>query len=162
MDSHNSQDLLQGWREIPNLISEAVANLTEQDLDFRAGTEAWSIRETIHHLVEANIVAYTMVIAALGASGCAYDVSWLNPSREWMARLHYDKAPLGPAIQVLEALTEHLSGLLGPISSDAQREVRLLDAPGAEPRPITIQEILIEQTEHVKEHLRDVRTVNQL
>lgn len=161
MSSHDSHDFLQDWRQVSDLISAAIANLTDQDLDFRAGTEGWSIRETVHHLVEANLVAYTIVIAALGKSGCTYDYSWLNPDREWMVRLGYDKAPVGPALQVLRTLIEHLSGLLPATSPDVQREVKLLDAPGAQPRPTTIQELLQHETEHVKEHLRNVRQARE-
>ncbi|HLA10601.1 MAG TPA: DinB family protein [Pyrinomonadaceae bacterium] len=159
MSSDESLYVLQDWRQIADLISAAIANLNDHDLDLRGGTEGWSIRETVHHLVEANLVAYTIVIVALGKSGCTYDWSWLNPNREWMVRLGYDKAPVGPALKVLRALTEHLSALL--IDANLQREVKLLDGSGAEPQPTTVQKFLKQQTEHVNDHLRNVREARE-
>ena len=70
-------------------IETALEGLTEDDLNFRGGPNGWSIRETVHHLVESNLVACTIVIAAVGTGGCTYDCSWLNPDRAWMERMGY-------------------------------------------------------------------------
>jgi hypothetical protein len=81
---------LSAWLEVPRAIEEATGGLTDADLDLRGGSDGWTIRETVHHLVEANVVAGSIVIAALGKSGCTYDWSWLNPDRSWMERMGYD------------------------------------------------------------------------
>jgi hypothetical protein len=59
------------------MIEEAIAGLSATELDLSAGFDAMSPRETVHHLVEANIVASSIIIAALGASGSTFDWSWL-------------------------------------------------------------------------------------
>jgi hypothetical protein len=152
-----SKNFIEEWREVPSLISSAIASLSDEELDLAAGNEGWTIRETVHHLVEANLIACSMIIAALGSSGCTYDWSWLVPDRKWMKRLGYQKLPVGPALELLRALTEHISTLLIATSADTDLEVRRLGAPGAEPEPATIKEILKEETEHVQDHLGDVR-----
>lgn len=147
---------LKAWVQIPNDIQQAIEGLTGDDLDLRGGPEGWSIRETVHHLVEANLVAGSIMIAALGQSGCTYDWSWLNPDLAWMERMGYKTTPVEPAIDTLRALTRHLSGVIDTAPDAGQREVKLIDAPGAQPRSVSIEEILAEEIDHASNHLREV------
>ena len=149
-------DALQGWLELAETIGKAIDGLAESDLDLRGGVEGWSIRETVHHLVEANLIASNIMIAALAKSGCVYDWSWVNPNKSWMLRLGYNTAPIGPALQTLRTLSEHIAGLIGTHSDGLLRKVQLLDAPGAKPHTETVQDLLVEQIEHAEGHLRTV------
>lgn len=151
-----SPQALGDWLQVPEGIEKAIEGLTEDDLDLRGGSDGWSIRETVHHLVEANLVASSIVIAAMGKSGCTYDWSWLNPDAAWMERMGYGSAPVGPALEMLRALGRHLSGLLGAAPDASRREVKLIDAPGAELRAMTVEEVLRQEAEHAQEHLRGV------
>lgn len=144
------------WVQIPVDIQNAIEGLSENDLDFRGGPEGWSIRETVHHLVEANLVAGSIMIAALGESGCTYDWSWLNPDLAWMERMGYKTAPVEPAIETLRALTRYLSGVIDAAPNAERREVRLLDVTGAQPRSVSIEDILAEEVNHASGHLREV------
>lgn len=156
-DPGEPQNAVGAWLEVPRAIEKAIEGLTEDDLALRGGPDGWSIRETVHHLVEANLVASSIMIAALGKSGCAYDWSWLNPDRSWMQRLGYDAAPVGPAIEMLDALCRHISGLIRATTNAPRCEVRLLDAPGTELRATTVEEIVQQEVEHAEHHLQGVR-----
>ena len=61
---------LSDWLQVPRAIEVAIEGLAEDDLNLRGGSNGWSIRETVHHLVESNVVACTIVIAAVGTGGC--------------------------------------------------------------------------------------------
>ena len=111
-DPSASNQALSDWLEVPRAIESAISDLTEADLDCRGGPNDWSIRETIHHVVEANLVASSIVIAAVGKSGCTYDWSWLNPDRLWMERMGYTRAAVTPAIDALTALGRYVGSLL--------------------------------------------------
>ncbi|SRR6266496_3823163 len=149
-------DALQGWLSLAGMIEKAIDGLAESDLDLRGGAEGWSIRETVHHLVEANLIASNILIAALAKSGCIYDWSWVNPDISWMNRLGYDTASVRPALQTLRALSEHIVGLIRTHSDGPLRKVQLLDAPGAKPHTETVEDLLVEQIEHTEGHLRTV------
>ena len=151
-----SGDVLRDWQAIPAKIRAAIDGLAEEALDLRGGPDGLSIREAVHHLVEANLVAATIVIAALGKSGCTFDWSWLFPDAAWARRVGYDKAPVGPALAVLAALTAHLAGVIAGGDDRLDREVRLLDAPGAETYTRTVREVLRTEVEHAAEHLNTV------
>ncbi len=149
---------LQAWRAIPAEIEKAIQGLSEDALDLRGrtdgGTDGMSIREIVHHLVEANLVASNIMIAALAKSGCTYDWSWLMPNASWMKRMGYDRAPVHPAFATLRALCEHIAGLISATADGFGREVRLLDAPGAELYTKTVEGLLRQEVEHAEEHLR--------
>lgn len=107
-----SAQVIAQWMGIPAQLRRAARGMPENLLDKRTGRDHMTMRETIHHLVEANLVASNIIIAALAKSGSTYDWTWVNPSRSWMRRLGYDKAPIGPAIATLSALSEHMGAIL--------------------------------------------------
>jgi hypothetical protein len=147
---------LTAWASIPREIRRAIAGLSARDLKARGGSEGWSIREYVHHLVEANLVASTIVVAALGRPGCKFDWSWMIPDKRWMSRLGYDRAPLEPAIELLEALCAHVAGLARGTPESKRPYVRLLGSTGARPRRRTLKQVLHEECDHARHHLRDI------
>ena len=149
-------EAVRAWLKIPRAIENALEDLGEDALDLRGGEDGWSIRETVHHLVEANLVASNIIIAALANNDCTYDWSWVIPDAAWMQRVGYDTAPIRPALDTLRGLCEHISGLVSATSGGLGRQVRLLDAPGAELYTKTVQDILKHEVEHAADHLRDV------
>ena len=96
-DERASVQPLSEWLQVSRSIEIALEGLTEDDLNLRGGPNGWSIREHVHHLVESNLVACTIVVAALGTGGCTFDCSWLNPDRAWMERLGYTRGAVAPA-----------------------------------------------------------------
>ena len=155
-DRSESAETLDGWLRVPDAIQEAIEVLTEDALDLTGGTNGWSIRENVHHLVEANLVASNIVVAALAQSGCTYDWSWMMPNASWMKRIGYDTAPVGPALETLKVLCRHISGLISVSPDASRRQVKLRDAPGAKLRTMTVDDVLRQEVEHAEEHLRDV------
>lgn len=150
------QRAVRSWAAIPKQIRRSIAGLSKRDLDLRVSSEAWSIRETVHHLVEANLIASNIVLAALGQPDCRYDWSWVMPNTGWLKRLGYDKAPVEPALDLLEALSKHIATVLRRAPSSLQRTVRLLDKPGARLRRRTVKQVLAEECGHAQHHLGEV------
>jgi hypothetical protein len=153
---------LDAWRGVRRKIETAIEGLTESDLDLRGGPDGWSIRETVHHLVESNLVASNIILAALAKDGWTYDWSWVTPDGSWMKRVGYDRAPTGPALEMVGALVAHVSGLLGAVPDAPGRQVRLLDAPGAEPYARTVEQIVRQEVDHVADHLEGVAQTREL
>jgi hypothetical protein len=142
------------WMAIPRQLRKVVRGLPDARLDVRAGPEGLSIRETVHHLVEANLVASNIIVAALANSGSSYDWTWVNPDASWMRRLGYDKAPIGPALSTLDALSRHLAALLSVTADGLQRTVQLYDAPSAPRYTKTVSQILSDEVQHARDHLQ--------
>lgn len=110
-------------------------------------------RETVHHLLEANLVASNMILTALGAEGHQFDWSWLIPDEHWMAKLGYKDVPIEPALELFRALTKYFSALLSRDPSLLERTIRLRDSGTSDPYSITVEEILAREVAHAREHL---------
>jgi len=141
------------WMAIPDQLRKVARGLSEARLDDRGDPGLMTIRETVHHLVEASLVASNIVIAALANSGSSYDWTWVNPNASWMRRLGYDKAPVGAAISMLGALTRHLAAILSVTPGGLRCTVQLNDAPGAPRYTKTVRQILGDEVSHAREHL---------
>jgi hypothetical protein len=149
-DAHGTLDR---WRALAGSIRARVAGLADEDLDHRPAPDAMTLRETVHHLTEAQVVAASIVTAALGSPGSVYDWHWMMPFGDWMERLRYDRKPIGPALDLLDALGTWVAAQIEPLADGLAREVRLRDAPDAELRTVTVAEVLEEEIEHARHHL---------
>ena len=154
--NNTSVEALRDWARIPADLRKAIRGLSETDLDRRGGSEGWSIREYVHHLVEANMIASTMIIAALANNGGEFDWTWVNPSESWMKRVGYDKADVRPALRVLATMSEYIAGLVAAQPEMLERYVRLNDSPGAKRYNATVEKILKDEREHANHHLADI------
>ncbi len=149
-------DAMKAWRSIPARIRRAVSGLSMADLGLRGGSQGWSIREYVHHLVEANLVASNIVLAALGRPGCRFDWSWVTPDAGWMRRLGYDRTPIEPALELLERICSHVTQVVRTAPGGSEAHVMLLDAAEARPRRRTVAQVLADECEHAQHHLQDV------
>lgn len=154
-------EVLRAWTQVPQRIRRSIAGLAAQDLDLRGGSEGWSIRESVHHLVEANLVLSNMVLAALGKPGHGFDWSWVMPDATWMKRLGYDRAPVDPALALLEALGAHVAEIVSAAPRALDRHVKLQDAPGDRPYRKTVAQLLQDEVEHARHHLDDVAAIRK-
>jgi len=115
-----------------------------------------TVAEVVHHITEANIVAASMIIAAIGKDGATYDWSWLYPNSEWIDRMGYAKAPIKPAVETLRALNQHIANLVAANPKVLKRKVTLFDTPGAKTYTMTVEDIMRHEAEHADEHLSEL------
>ncbi len=146
----------EAWRSIVGLVRGMADGLSDEELDWRPDERSMSMRETAHHVVEANVVAAGIVIAALGSPGFVFDWSWMIPCGEWMERLRYAHKPLAPALRLLDALNSYVAAQVEPLPDGLERRVRPLDQPGAELRTVTVAEVLHQEASHAREHVEDL------
>lgn len=159
MESNKAADrVVDEWLRLPETIEKAIAGLGNDELDHKVRKDAMSPRETALHLVEANIVACSMMIAALGASGSTYDWSWLYPNSAWIERMGYGNAPVEPALAALKGLCRHFANLINARPDALRCEIRLFDSPGAETYTLSVAGILRQELDHAAEHLGDLET----
>lgn len=142
------------WTAIPRLIEAAISGAAEARLDEPFGPEKFGFtrRQTVHHIAEANVVAASIVIAALGSPGCTYDWSWMMPFGPWLERLDYAHKPIEPTLRLLDALNAYVVAQVEPLSDGLERDVYLRDGPDAELRRVTVADVLRQEIDHVHEH----------
>jgi hypothetical protein len=136
-------------------VTAAVRGLGARQLDSKPGD--LSVRETVHHLVEAHVVASSIVIAALGGPGCTYDWSWMQPFGPWIGRLGYGTMPIRPSLAALRALNRFVGTVVKRLPDGLDREVLLREEPGVRPHRATVADVLRQEVEQVADHLRPLR-----
>ena len=155
-DERASVQPLGEWLQASRSLASALEGLTEDDLNLRGGPDGWSIGENVHHMVESYLAACTVVIAAVGTRGYAYDCSWMNLDLERMERMGYSRVAVAPAVEVLSALSRYVAALLSAVPDALRKEVKLLEAPGAEAYVMTVEEMIRQEAEHARKHLQAV------
>jgi hypothetical protein len=145
------RDALREWKLSVGRIRRLARR---RDLDERIGGS--TVREVVHHVVEANVVAASIIVAALGSPGCTYDWSWMMPFGDWMTRMRYDRKPLAPALRLFAALNAYVVSQIEPLPDGLRRTVRLRDRPGGRTRQVTVADVLLQEADHAREETEAV------
>ena len=146
----SKRDALREWKQIVGRVRRLAR---ARKLDAKVG--ASTTREVVHHVVEANVVAASIIVAALGAPGCTYDWSWMMPFGPWMTRMRYDEKPIGPALRLLSALNAYVVAQIEPLPDGLRRTVRLRDRPRGRTRSVTVADVLLQEADHAREEVED-------
>ncbi len=152
------ESALDAWRSIVPLVRGMVAGRSERELDVRPEGAPFTVREAVHHIAEANVVAGGIVIAALGSPGAVFDWSWMLPFGAWMQRLRYDAKPVEPSLRLIDALNAYVAAQVEPLADGLERRVQLVDQPGAAPRAVTVADVLRQEAEHARGHAQELRS----
>jgi hypothetical protein len=146
-----ARNALAEWKRIVGLV-ERIAR--ERNLDRRV--EGSTVREIVHHVVEANVVAAGILTAALGNPGSVFDWSWMMPFGRWMTLMRYDRKPVAPALRLLRALNAYVVAQIEPLPDGLRRTVRLRETPGGRPRRVTVAQVLLQEGDHAREEVAGV------
>jgi hypothetical protein len=150
-------ETLAAWRAVPGTLTDVVRSLDDAQLDRRIEKTGMTVREQVHHLVEAQVVAASIAIAGLGMPGSTYDWSWMQPFGSWMERLPYRSLPLALSLDLLRALNAWVAAVAEGTEGGLSRELSLRDSPDAALRKVTVGDVLRQEVEHAEEHVLQIR-----
>ena len=146
--------LLLSYAQGPGQLREAVAGLPAEALDFRPAPGAWSIREIVVHVAEAELHGYLRARFAMAQE----DVTILPFAQEaWAATFRAGDQPLDEVLELFRLTRELLARQLRALP-EAQwgRAVRHPEAEA----PLTLEALLARYENHLKVHLAQIaRTV---
>ncbi len=150
-NSNAIADVMNRYEAGAKAFSDLVQGIPAELLDIAAEGE-WSVRQTAMHIVDAELVGATrlrMIAAQPGSKLPAYagDV--------WARELGYTQQPLGPALQLFEALRRSTGILLRQLpavawSNRAQHE---------EAGEVTLESYLESHCGHAESHMHEIRTL---
>ncbi|GLV54312.1 hypothetical protein KDH_11600 [Dictyobacter sp. S3.2.2.5] len=147
----------------PTRLQQALADITEQELDKKRTDGEWSIRQLVHHIVDGDDLWIHAIKAALARSGSQYRHDWYTPDNACAEMLDYAGRTIEPALLLFQAHHEHILQLVQHLP-DALSRFLLFAWPDQEPHPLNVQQILYNQAVHVALHCEDIlllRSSNQ-
>ena len=109
MDTARRQALLTRYRDGYRAVAEAVAGLSDAELDQRPGDGSWSAREVVHHLADSEMTSAIRLRRLLAEENpviAGYDEELFR------RRLYYDSRPIAGSLAALKAARETTSEIV--------------------------------------------------
>ena len=103
MDTARRQALLTRYRDGYRAVAEAVAGLSDAELDQRPGDGSWSAREVVHHLADSEMTSAIRLRRLLAEENpviAGYDEELFR------RRLYYDSRPIAGSLAALKSARE--------------------------------------------------------
>lgn len=130
-------------------VDDAVARISDEELDRRPSPDEWSPREVIHHLADSESMAYIRLRRLLAEDNPVID-GYDEP--EWARRLHYNR-PIEPSLAVLRAVRAASLQLLGTLTSEEWARTGTHSESGA----YSVDQWLAIYAKHSHEHADQIR-----
>jgi hypothetical protein len=144
-------------------LEAVLKGLADAGLDVARAEGKWTIREIIHHVVDAEVIWSVGLKAALGNSGCTFDISWYPPDNAWAGTMEYARLPVANAIEFLRATRNHTAQLVKHMPDDAWERHLVFVAPGLDENlKCTVGWIIDWQTRHLDLHVEQIRETRQV
>jgi hypothetical protein len=99
--------------QLPANVGQAVAGLTEAQLDTPYRPGGWTVRQVAHHLADSHMNAFVRLKLAL-----TEDWPTIKPYHEdrWAEGADNRRLPIGPSLALLEHLHHRWAYLLGTLA----------------------------------------------
>lgn len=108
------RQLIQTIAELPDKVKLATSNLTEDQLDTPYRPEGWTVRQTVHHIADSHLNAFSRFKLAL-----TEDTPTIRPYFEdrW-AELADSRMPIDVSIKIIEGIHARWSNLLQSMTDE--------------------------------------------
>ena len=109
------QALLERFRSGSTAMDDALAGVTDAELDHRPPDGGWTARQVAHHLADSEAMAYIRLRRLVADADPVVIQGYDEP--RWSERLHYDR-PIAEAVAVVHAVRAASLSLLESLSAD--------------------------------------------
>jgi len=105
---------IQTITDLPKNLENAVADLTDEQLDTPYRPEGWTVRQTIHHIADSHLNSYIRFKLAL-----TEDTPTIRPYYEdrW-AKLADSEMPIDVSMKIIDGLHSRWANLLNAMSDE--------------------------------------------
>jgi hypothetical protein len=108
-------ELVQRYREGPAVLEDAVAGLTDAELDHHPSDGGWTPREVVHHTADSEMMSairLRRLIAEDAPVIQGYDEA------EFARRLYYQERPIAGSLAAVRAAREATAAILDHLTDD--------------------------------------------
>jgi hypothetical protein len=149
---------------------QALAGLSEADLDLALSEDRWTIRQIVHHITDGDDLWKICIKAALGSrrgeprtpgpAVFGFPWYWDRPQDEWAEKWAYATRPIEPSLALLESNRCHVVQLLRQVP-DAWTGCIIVRWPSGQEQEVTVAWVVEMQTRHVVGHLDDILAIRK-
>jgi hypothetical protein len=145
-------DLLERFRRGGELLAVATTGAAGLELDFRPAPEAWTIRQIVCHLADAEVAAVMRIRQVIAEDNPRLEY-WDDAA--WAHKLDYARRKISQPLETFRRLrTENFELLRGqPESVFSRTGIHSKDGP------LTLRRLVEWNAEHLEGHVREIQTV---
>ncbi len=149
MDATERSELVERYATGAAAFRDAVAGVTDEELDARPGPGEWTAREIVHHMADAEMraaIRLRQLIAEDGPVIQGYD------EKSCTRALHYDR-PIGASLDAVDAARRTSAELLSVLSEDEWKRTGTHTESG----PYGVTDWLSIYAAHAHDHAEQLR-----
>lgn len=154
---HTDEEVLAMFVQGPDNLSSALAGLGEVDLELSLTPATWTIRQTVQHIADGEIIFLHAIKAALAEPGRAFVHNWPGSNEAYVAPDYYAHRPIAPTIELFRAMRAHIRQLIEYTPDAWGRAVH-----GADGQEWTVRRMVDIKTSHALEHIAEIREIRAL
>jgi len=152
------QQMLDLYLQGPDDLADALAGLSDADLDLAPPAGGWSIRQIVHHVADGDDLWRAPLKVALLGPDMIYQ-QWYPGNEVVAERFDYAHRPIEPSLALLRAGRVYVAELLRSMPDAWEQAAQLRRGDVGEPRAISALSILQSQTAHPFEHADEIRAI---
>lgn len=156
-------ELLTNYLSGPIQLQDAVANLSNTEVDLSLANDSWSIRQIVLHVVDGDALWAICIRGGFGPSPKPFEFNWYwqTEQDEWAKRWAYDQRPLESSITLLQASRQYIVDMLSMIPNAIVQRVNI-QHPNGSIKEATVGNVLEMQINHMVEHVEEISKIRRL
>ena len=148
------------YREGPDLLEKALADISEVDLDKSPKKGGWTIRQIVHHLADGDDIWKAGIKQALGNDKSEFSLDWYRMLSQdiWSERWGNAKRPVEESLALFKAIRAYVVQLIEHIPDGWNRTVGFRE-PNGEIKIVSVGFIIEMQANHVLHHIQQIESI---
>jgi hypothetical protein len=158
----NRNEILELFKRGPSILENALAGLSDTELDYVPSNGGWSIRQIVHHLVDGDDLWKMYIKIALGNEQAEFTLKWYLalPQTEWANRWSYDKRSIDESLTLFKAIRAHILQLLEHAPDGWTKSAQFRDSNG-EIEVVPVGFVIQMHTDHVVHHVKKILEIRK-
>ncbi|MBE3590579.1 MAG: DinB family protein [Firmicutes bacterium] len=140
----------------PDRMRQAVAGLSDAQLDLSRAPGKWTIRQLVHHVVDSDSNSLRRLKAAIAEPGREFHDNPYDPDL-WAARLRYERRPVEPELDLFAAGRRHVAGILR-VAPEAWSHTLRSSSQGE----VSVRQMMKMLMSHALEHIEQIRETRRV
>lgn len=159
--TQTQEEIIEQYAAGSKHLDEALEGLSEADLDLARADGKWTIRKIVHHIADSEDLWKISIKAALGNSGCTFDISWYLADNKCAEPLDYASRPIVDAVELFKISRRHVVEIVNHLPGAWELFIFFTRDDMAEVKKFTVGDIISWQIRHLNIHLDQIRETRE-
>jgi hypothetical protein len=142
-------------------LDEVLAGLSESGLDLSRDQGKWTIRQIVHHIVDAEDIWKTCIKAALGNPGCTVDLNWYIIDNKCAEPLDYARRPITDSVELFGATRRHIVELVNYLPHAWERSFTITRSDIPDGKTFKVGNVIGFQNAHLERHIKQIQKTRE-